>query len=88
MLAASPITYIDAEDSPFLIQHGTQDGVLPLAQAEIMHARLTEVGVSSTLVIVENGDHGLQPYLPSKEISPTQEEINQAIFEFLEANLK
>ena len=88
MLAASPVTYVDADDPPFLILHGTQDGVLPVAQAEMMHAQLTEVGVSSTLLIVENGDHGLQPYLPGKEISPTQEEIYQEIFDFLEANLK
>jgi acetyl esterase/lipase len=87
MLAASPVTYIDPNDPPFLILHGTQDGVLPVEQAEIMHARLAEAGVPSTLVIVENGDHGLQA-LPGKEISPSQDEINQIIFDFLEANLK
>jgi acetyl esterase/lipase len=87
MLAASPVTYIDSADPPFLILHGTQDGVLPVEQAEIMHTRLTEAGVPSTLVIVENGDHGLQP-LPGKEISPSRNEIDQIIFDFLEANLK
>jgi acetyl esterase/lipase len=87
MTAASPVTHIDADDPPFLILHGTSDGVLPVEQAEIMHARLTAAGVPSTLVIVENGDHGLQP-LPGKEISPTQDEINRTIFDFLEANLK
>lgn len=87
MLSASPVTYIDPQDPPFLILHGTSDGVLPVEQAEIMHARLTEAGLSSTLVIVENGDHGLQA-LPGKEISPTQDEINQIIFDFLETNLK
>jgi len=87
MLAASPVTYIDSSDPPFLILHGTSDGVLPVEQAEIMHAHLTEAGVPSTLVIVENGDHGLQA-LPGKETSPTQDEINQTIFDFLEMNLK
>ena len=87
MLAASPVTQIDSNDPPFLILHGTQDGVLPVEQAEIMHARLTEAGVPSTLVIVENGDHSLQA-LPGKETSPGPEEINQIIFDFLENNLK
>jgi len=87
MLAASPVTYIDSNDPSFLILHGTSDGVLPVEQAEIMHAHLTEAGVPSTLVIVENGDHGLQA-LPGKETSPTQDEINQTIFNFLEMNLK
>lgn len=87
MLAASPVSHIDPDDPPFLILHGTSDGVLPVEQAEIMHARLIETGVPSTLVIVENGDHGLQA-LPGKETSPSQDEINQIIFDFLEENLK
>ena len=87
MLAASPVTQIDSNDPPFLILHGTQDGVLPVEQAEIMHVRLAEAGVPSTLVIVENGDHGLQA-LPGKETSPGPEEINQINFDFLENNLK
>jgi len=87
MLAASPVSHIDPDDPPFLILHGTSDGVLPVEQAEIMHARLTEAGVPSTLVIVENGNHGLQA-LPGKETSPPQDEINQIIYDFLAENLK
>jgi len=87
-LAASPVTHIDANDPPFLILHGTQDAMIPVEQAEIMYARLAESGVSSSLVIVENGNHGLQPYLPNKEITPTQDEINQIILDFLAENLK
>jgi acetyl esterase/lipase len=87
MMAASPVTHIDADDPPFLIMHGTQDGVLPVEQAELMHAGLTEAGVPSTLVIVENGDHSLNP-MHGKEVSHTWDEINQIIFDFLETNLK
>ena len=84
MLAASPVTHIDANDPPFLILHGTSDGVIPVEQAEIMNTHLTEAGVPSTLVIVEKGDHGLQ----GKNASPTQEEINTVILDFLAKNLK
>jgi acetyl esterase/lipase len=84
MVAASPVSHLDPGDAPFLILHGTKDGVILVEQAEIMQVRLEEAGVPSTLVIVQNGDHGLQ----GKDASPTQEEINQIIFDFLEANLK
>lgn len=84
MLAASPVTHVSPDDPPFLILHGTQDGVIPVEQAEIMNARLVETGVPSLLVIVENGDHSLQ----GKNTSPTQDEINAAILDFLKKNLK
>lgn len=84
MIAASPVTYITPDDPPFLILHGDQDGVVPLDQAETLHARLSEAGVASTLVIVHNGNHGLQ----GKDASPTPEEISAMILEFLEENLK
>lgn len=84
MVAASPVTYITPDDPPFLILHGDKDGVVPLDQAETLHARLTETGVSSTLVIVHNGNHGLQ----GANVSPSQEEIRARILAFLEENLK
>jgi len=83
-IAASPVTYITPDDPPFLILHGDKDGVVPVEQAKILHAALTEAGVPSQLGIVENGDHGLQ----GKNATPTQEEIFNLIFAFLEANLK
>lgn len=84
MVAASPVTYIDAHDPPFLIFHGDEDGVVPVAQSEILHARLQEAGVDSTLVIVKGGDHGLQ----GPDATPTQAEISALINAFLERNLK
>ena len=84
MVAASPVSHIDSADPPFLILHSPKDGVIPVEQAEIMLARFTETGVPPTLVIVENGDHGLQ----GKDAVPTQDEINNSIFDFLEGNLK
>ncbi|NJN54356.1 MAG: prolyl oligopeptidase family serine peptidase [Anaerolineae bacterium] len=84
MAAASPVTYITADDPPFLIIHGDNDGVVPVAQSEILHERLTAVGVPSTLVIVQNGDHSLQ----GPDASPTQAEINEKISAFLAEHLK
>lgn len=83
MAAASPVTYISADDPPFLILHGDKDGVVPLAQSEILHERLTAVDVPARLVIVQNGDHGLG----GANASPTQDEINAIIASFLAENL-
>ncbi len=83
MAAASPVTYITADDPPFLILHGDNDGIVPVAQSEILHERLTAVGVPSTLVIVQSGDHSLA----GANASPTQAEINEIINAFLAENL-
>jgi dipeptidyl aminopeptidase/acylaminoacyl peptidase len=83
-VAASPVTYITVDDPPFLIIHGDNDGVAPVEQSQILHDRLTEAGVPSTLLIVEGGDHSLQ----GPDTNPTQEEISAAINDFLETSLK
>ena len=57
--AASPVTYITPDDPPFLIIHGEKDGYAPVEQAQTLDARLKAAGVSSKLVIVQNGEHGL-----------------------------
>jgi len=57
--AASPITYVSKDDPPFLIVHGTKDPVVPLDQAERLHAALKKAGVSSTLTKIEGGGHGI-----------------------------
>jgi acetyl esterase/lipase len=87
MAAASPVTYVTADDPPFLIFHGDQDGVVPVDQAYALYKRLLQEGVSSTLVIVKGGDHGLNP-LPGRTATPNQDEIGKMIVEFLDKNLK
>lgn len=83
MAAASPVTYISADDPPFLILHGDKDGIVPLAQSEILHERLTGAGVPATLVVVQNGDHGLG----GVNATPTWAEIIEIISTFLVENL-
>jgi acetyl esterase/lipase len=55
----SPINYISPDDPPFLLFHGDQDPYVPVEQAQLFHECLQAAGVKSTLVIVQNGDHGL-----------------------------
>lgn len=56
--SASPITWVSADDPPFLHIHGDSDPVVPYAQSMAFHAALQKDGVSSTLVTVEGGGHG------------------------------
>ena len=86
-IAASPVSYITSDDPPFLIIHGDRDGVVPVEQARILHIKLSEIGVPSTLVIVEGGDHGLQNP-KGGDTNPTGVEISQTILMFLEETLK
>jgi len=55
--AASPVTYVSADDPPFVTFHGTQDKRVAFRHAETLHAALNEVGVSSRLVPITEGGH-------------------------------
>jgi len=48
---ASPQTYVTKDDPPILLIHGDVDEQVSLQQAELLDAKLTEMGVPHTLVI-------------------------------------
>ncbi len=56
--AASPVTYVDKDDAPFLIVHGDKDPLVPFPQSVTLDAMLGEAGVSSTLIRIGGGGHG------------------------------
>jgi len=86
LTTASPVTYVTSDDPPFLIIHGEKDGYAPVEQARELDAKLKTAGVASTLIIVQGGQHSLNSNDGSPTV-PTQEEISQAILDFLNANL-
>ncbi|MGW6710691.1 prolyl oligopeptidase family serine peptidase, partial [Streptomyces sp. NPDC054956] len=57
--AASPVTYAveGSNPPPFLLIHGTQDGLVPYSQSEQLAAALTKAGGEVTLTPVEGADH-------------------------------
>ena len=57
-LLASPTTFIDPIDPPFLILHGDKDPVVPYCQSEILFNDLQKANVQSQFVSVPNGGHG------------------------------
>jgi dipeptidyl aminopeptidase/acylaminoacyl peptidase len=55
---ANPITYVDAADPPFFIQHGSADGTVNPLQSELLHAALGAAGVPSTHQVLPGAGHG------------------------------
>lgn len=55
---ASPITYVSADDAPFLLLHGDKDDVVPFKLSEMMEEALQQVGVPVRLLNVKGAGHG------------------------------
>lgn len=54
---ASPISYIDKNDPPFLIIQGEKDESVPNKQSHVLSSLLTAAGVSNELIIVKDAPH-------------------------------
>ena len=57
---ASPVTHVTAGDVPVLTFHGTEDGLVPIAQAEEFDRVMRAAGVPHHLVRVVGGGHGFE----------------------------
>ena len=57
-LLASPITYIDPTDPPFLIFHGDKDNVVPFCQSILLYEALQKAKVPSQYFLIPDGQHG------------------------------
>ena len=55
--AASPVTYVDKNDPPFLIIHGEKDELVSIKQSQLLSAWLNVVGVQNELIIVKDAPH-------------------------------
>jgi acetyl esterase/lipase len=66
-LLASPTTYVDSGNPPFLIFHGDMDQVVPFCQSELLFVALQKAHVPSRFYLVPKGQHGpgvhTEPYL-------------------------
>ncbi len=55
--AASPVTYVDKNDPPFLIIHGEKDDIVSNKHSQLLNSWLNVVGVKSELVLVKDAPH-------------------------------
>ncbi|GAB6164223.1 alpha/beta hydrolase fold domain-containing protein [Thermostilla marina] len=56
--AASPIRYVDKDDAPCFIVHGTKDPLVPYPQSKVFYEALQKAGVESYLQTMIDGRHG------------------------------
>lgn len=55
--AASPVTYVDKNDPPFLIIHGEKDELVSTRHSQVLSAWLNVAGVPNELIIVKDAPH-------------------------------
>jgi acetyl esterase/lipase len=83
---ASPVAYVSSNAPPFLLLHGDQDPVVPLAHSIKLHERLKAAGANSTLVVVSNAGHGFAP--SAGDIRPSRAELSRIIGDFFDQHLR
>jgi acetyl esterase/lipase len=81
LAAASPVTYVTADDPPFLILQGDADTLVPLEQSQILFDKLQAGGVPSELIVVRFAGHGFQQ-VGNKEIRPSVIKLGKEIVKF------
>jgi acetyl esterase/lipase len=54
---ASPVTYVDKNDPPFLLIHGEKDPLVDPKQSQLLSSWLTVAGVQNELIIVKDAPH-------------------------------
>jgi acetyl esterase/lipase len=86
LASASPVTYVSADDPPFLIIHGDQDMVVKLGQSELLYQRLVSFGVPVEFLIVQHSNHNLVPM--GDVMIPTREGITQRMVAFFDQVLR
>jgi len=78
----SPIKQIDGSEPPFIILHGTKDGVVPVRLSESFAEALKNAGVDVELVLLESG-HAFELDLTGEAMTLALSEVD----EFLERTL-
>jgi acetyl esterase/lipase len=78
--AASPITYVDKNDPPFLIIHGEKDDLVSPNQSRLLSSWLSVVGVQNELIIVKDAPHF--------GVMFDSDEVRKKVISFLSIQLK
>jgi acetyl esterase/lipase len=77
---ASPVTYIDKNDPPFLIVQGEKDESVPYTQSVMLHSWLQLAGVKNDIIVVKDAPH----YGPMFDAA----NIRSKIFQYLRSYLR
>lgn len=66
LAAISPITYLDNQDPPFFLVHGSADNVVPVKMTRDFALELKKIGHEFEYIEVEGGKHSLTNSRPEK----------------------
>jgi acetyl esterase/lipase len=88
MTEASPVTYVTPNDPPFLILHGEDGSLVPIAQSETFFAALQSAGVEAEFVRVKNSGHSFRPTVAGTETDPSRTELTEIITTWFVEHLK
>lgn len=78
--AASPVTYVDKNDPPFLIIHGEKDDMVSPKQSILLSSWLNIAGVPNELVIVKDAPHYGEMF--------DVDEVRSKVMKFLKTHLE
>lgn len=78
---ASPISYLDRNDPPTLILHGSSDDLVPASQSVLLKKRLDELGIPSELYILPLWPHTMD--IVQRVNDFCQEKMNEFFNEYL-----
>ena len=78
--AASPVTYVDKNDPPFLIIHGEKDNLVSPKQSVLLSSWLNVVGVKNEVIIVKDAPHFGEMF--------DADDIRTKVINFLKSELK
>jgi acetyl esterase/lipase len=78
--AASPVTYVDKNDPPFLIIHGEKDELVSPDQSRLLSSWLKVAGVENELVLLKDAPHF--------GVMFDSDEIRKKVIDFLRIKLK
>lgn len=83
---ASPVSYVDPRDPPFLLIHGIEDKVVPVEQSRLGEARLKAAGVPVETIYIPGVDHSFIGANHAQTRTATLQAVN-ATFDFFHAKL-
>jgi acetyl esterase/lipase len=83
---ASPVTFVDAKDPPFLLVHGDQDRTVPVGQSREMFERLKAAGVKADYKELPGYDHSFIGKTPEATRAGHLQAL-QATFDFFDATV-
>lgn len=84
----SPALYAKKGAPPFLIVHGDKDATVPHVQSVNFEAALKKAGVSTQLITVKGGGHGMAAAAGEAPAVPDRNALNAAVEAFFDRHLK